>query len=128
MPRERTSLPVVYYRLLVKLPCVVGFRTVTYELILISIPAAGRHELTAHDARRGKWPIIGPSYHAREFLEEAVFGAGIPVRRDTIGATILRRMVAERRAEVVPRPPLDPADKRPTGTPLGAWLRSSPLE
>lgn len=123
MPRERISLPVRYYRLLVPLPCVVGFPSVAYELLLISIPAAGRHELTAHDPRAGKWPIIGPSYHAREFLEEAVFRAGVPVRGDTIGATILCRMVTEVRAEVVPRPLVDPADKRPGGIALGAWLR-----
>src|SRR5688572_13377293 len=98
MPRERTELPCTYYCLTVALPCVVAFRSATYHLTLESITSAGRHEFTSYDRARAVAAIIGPSYRSRDLLEEAVFTAGVPVRCDTIGATMMRRMVREARA------------------------------
>ena len=113
MARERTDLPCTFYRLTVELPCVVAFRSATYSLTLESIVAAGRHEFTGYDRARAVAAIIGPSYRTRELLVEAVFTAGLPVRCDAIGATIMRRMVREARAVVVTPPLNDPAKRWP---------------
>jgi hypothetical protein len=119
MPRERTELPCTFYRLTVELPCVVAFPSATYRLTLESVAAAGRHELTGYDHARAIAAIIGPFYRTRELLEEAVFKAGVPVRCDTIGATIMRRMVREARAVIVAIPLDDPAKRWPqSGEPL----------
>jgi hypothetical protein len=111
MPRERESLPVTFYRVLVELPCIVAFRSAVFEVHLESIPAASRYELTGDEHARAKSTIIGPSYRSIELLTEAVFKAGVPVRVDTVGATIMRRMVSESRAVVV-APPADDPSKR----------------
>jgi hypothetical protein len=115
MPRERTEMPCTFYRLTVELPCVVAFPSAIYRLTLESIAAAGRHEFIGYDHSRAIAAIIGPFYRTRELLVEAVFAAGVPVRCDTIGATIMRRMVREARAVVVATPLDDPAKR---------WLQS----
>jgi hypothetical protein len=78
---------------------------------LESIPAASRYELTGGEHARAKSAIIGPSYKSIELLTEAVFKAGVPVRVDTVGATIMRRMVSESRAVIVPPPADDPLNR-----------------
>ena len=45
-------------------------------------------------------------------LREAVEVAGVPVRADTIGGVIMRRLVIEARAEVVPVPAEAPAKRQ----------------
>ncbi len=113
------------YRLRVPLPITVAFRCVSYVLQLQTVPAAGRHEFVAHDAAAGLWWPIGPSYLTREFLERAVFEVGVPVRRDTVGAVIMRRLVCEGRAETIPTPAVDLATLRPASTShLGEWLNA----
>ncbi len=115
--------PPVFYRLLVPLPLTVVFPSVTYEVSLQSVLSAGRHELVAHDAKTGTWPTLSPVYHGREILELAVFKAGFPVRTASISEVVLRRLVQEGRAEKVPAPDHDLAERRPaTGERLGAWL------
>ncbi len=112
-----------FYRLLVPLPLTVRFPSVTYEVSLQSIPAAGRHELVAHDAKTGVWPFLSPRYHAREFLEQAVFESGFPVRPASVAEVILRRLVREKHAEVVPVPAYDLTERRPAARQhLGTWL------
>jgi hypothetical protein len=47
-------------------------------------------------------------FRSLELLTEAVFQAGVPVRVDTVVATIMRRMVSESRAVKVSPPADDP--------------------
>ncbi len=118
-----------FYRFLVPLPLTVTFPSVTYEVSLQSIPAAGRHELVAHDARTGVWPFLSPRYHAREFLEQAVFQSGFPVHPASIAEVILRRLTREKRAEVMPVPVDDLTERRPAVRQhLGTWLNVKSLE
>jgi hypothetical protein len=120
------SGPVTHYRLRVPLPSMVDFPSVSYALHLQSTLAAGRHELMAHDAAGGGWWSIGPAYLARESLERAVYEAGVAVRRDTVGAVIMRRLVLEGRAERVPMPVVDLATLRPSATShLGEWYNAT---
>lgn len=115
--------PATYYRLRVPLPLTVAFRCVSYALDLQTVPAAGRHEIVAHDAAAGTWWPVGPVYLAREFLERAVFEVGVPVRPATVGETIMRRLVLDGRAERMPAPAVDLSAMRPAfRTHLGAWL------
>ena len=97
--------PPVHYRVLVPLPLTVTFPSVTYELSLQSVLAAGRHELVAHDAKTGMWPTVSPVYHARDRLEQAVFQLGFPVRPASIAEVIMQKLVREGRAEVGLRSP-----------------------
>ena len=57
--------------------------------------------LAGHDNARAAEAYIGPDYRSREALVAAVFETGIPVRVDTVGATILRKMVRQQWAIVV---------------------------
>jgi hypothetical protein len=121
--RSRSPSAPTFYRLLVPLPLTVSFPSVTYEVSLQSVPAAGRHELVAHAAETGVWPFLSPRYHAREFLEQAVFQSGFPVRPASIGEVIMRRLVREKRAEIVPVPVDDLTERRPAARQhLGTWL------
>jgi len=128
MPPYRTFAPsgrLAYYRLTAPLPMIVDFPSVAYTVALESVPAAGRHELLAHDARRAVWPRIGPCYRSAELLREAVFLAGVPVRADTIGGVILLRLVSEGRAVLVAAPADDPAERWPAQVgPLGRCPRA----
>lgn len=90
---------------------------------LQSIPAAGRHELVAHDTKTGVWSLLSPRYHAREIFEQAVFQVGFPVRPASIAEVIMRRLVRDQRTEVVPMPVDDLCERRPASREhLGAWL------
>lgn len=93
--------PLVHYRVLVPLPLAATFPSVTYELSLQSVLAAGRHELVAHDAKTGMWPTVSPVYHARDKLELAVFQVGFPVRPASIAEVIMRRLVREKRGDLI---------------------------
>jgi hypothetical protein len=105
------------------LPLTVAFPSITYVLQLQTVPAAGRHEFVAHDARAGAWWPVGPVYLAREFLERAVFEVGVPVRPATVGETIMRRMVLDGRAERMQAPAVDLSTLRPDRpSHLGEWL------
>lgn len=101
MPRERTELPSITYRIAGELPCVVAFPSATYNVRLIHCLPSGRHYLAGYDRTRAVEAPIGPDYRSREALTTALFTTGIPVRVDTIGATIMRRMVREGQAVVV---------------------------
>src|SRR5688500_12403595 len=101
MPREREQLPCVVYRVTVELPCIVAFRSATYRIRLTHCVPSGRHNLTGYDHARAVEAMIGPNYRSRDALVAGVFTAGIAVRIDTIGATILRRMVRDSWAVVV---------------------------
>ncbi len=81
----------------------------------------------ANDAAAGTWWPVGAAYLAREILERAVFGEGVPVRRDTVANVILRRLVLEGSAERVPAPATDLSAMR-SDQPhhLGEWLNSRP--
>jgi hypothetical protein len=99
------------------------FPSVTYEVSLQSIPAAGRHELVAHDTQTGVWPFLRPRYRAREFLEQTVFHSGFPVRPVSIAEVIVCRLVREQRVEVMPAPVDDLTERRLDARQrLGAWL------
>ena len=87
-------------RLTVKLPCIVAFTSATYRVRLIHCVPSGRHDLAGYD-HAAVQALIGPDYRSRDALEAAVFQAGLPVRIDTIGATILRKMGREGPAVVV---------------------------
>jgi hypothetical protein len=65
---------------------------------------------------RAQSTITGPSYRSIELLTEAVFEVGVPVRVDTVGATIMRRMVGEARAVIVAPPADDPSSRRLAAT------------
>jgi hypothetical protein len=115
--------PATHYRLTVPLPLTVAFPSISYVLQFQTVPAAGRHEFVAHDARAGAWWPVGPVYLAREFLERAVFEVGVPVRPATVGETIMRRLVLDGRAEGMPAPAVDLSAMRPDRrSHLGEWL------
>jgi hypothetical protein len=121
--------PPTFYRLLVQLPLTVVFPSVTYEVMLQSIPAAGRHELVACDRETGTWPTLSPRYHSPDFLAQAVFTVGFPVRSASIAAVILQRLVREGRAVVVPEPADDLTERRPdSNAGRGAWARTEVAE
>jgi hypothetical protein len=112
-----------HYRLTVPLPLTVAFPSISYALQLQTVPAAGRHELVAHDAAAGLWWPVGPAYLAREFLERAVFEVGVPVRPATVAETIMRRLVLDGRAQRMPAPAVDLWTMRPDrASHLGEWL------
>jgi hypothetical protein len=93
--------PPRYYRLRVQAPLTVTFPSVAYELTLQSVQSAGRHELVAHDAKTGLWPTVSPAYYSRDKLELAVFHTGFPVRPASIAEVIMRKLVREKRADLV---------------------------
>ena len=93
-------MPCTFYRITVELPCIVAFPSATYHVLLTHCIPAGRHNLPGHDNARATDALIGPDYRSREALVSAVFETVIPVRVDTIGATIMRKMVRERWAVV----------------------------
>lgn len=116
-----------YYRIRVPLPLTAAFPSISYVLQLQTVPAAGRHELVAHDAAAGAWWPVGPVYLAREFLEHAVFVVGVPVRPATVGETIMRRLVLDGRAQWMPVPAVDLSTMRPDrASHLGQWLNVGP--
>lgn len=119
----RTYLPErwTFYRLLVRPPLTVAFPSASFTVTLRSVEfASHRHELAAYCAADASEPVIGPRYLSSDWLLEAVFHAGIPVQAATVGDTIMRRLVKEGRAEIVPShtrrleniPPHEPGPER----------------
>lgn len=129
---HRTFFPArvpVHFRILVPLPLKVTFPSVTYEVSLQSVLAAGRHELVACNVKTGTWPTLSPVYHARDKLEQAVFQVGFPVRPTSIAEVIMRRLVREKRAEVVVAPARDVTASRPgSGQLLGECATRTPAD
>lgn len=115
--------PPIYFRILAPLPLSVAFPSVVYVLECQSVPAAGRHELVANSPGCSVWHQVGPRYFAREFLEAAVYGVGVPAMPPTVGLVILQRLAREGRAVRVVAPADDLTQRRPVHSqPLGAWL------
>jgi|SRR5687767_8260122 len=101
MPTEREKLPCVRYRVTVELPCVVAFPSATYRTELCYCSPSGRYYLSGYNHAQAVEALMSPNYRSREALVVAVFQAGFPVRVDTIGATILRKMGRQGWAVVV---------------------------
>jgi hypothetical protein len=99
--REREELPSVVYRITGELPYVVVFPSATFNVRLTACGPSGRHMLAGYDHAHATEALISPNYRSHEALIAAVFTLGIPVRVDTLGATIMRRMVRKRWAVVV---------------------------
>lgn len=127
-PFVHPTLPVrpsAYFRLLTPPPLEVVFPSVRYVLAFESVPMAGRHQLMAQDPERGRWWMVGPWYHGREFLETAVFEVGVPVMPATVAEVIMRRLQRDGQAELVAAPADDLTARRPAERqPLGSWLRA----
>ena len=100
MPSEREQTPCVLYRVTVQLPVVVSFPSATFRVDLVTCLPSGRHELTGKDDARAAETVIA-TFHNWEHLVAAVYFFGVPVRVDTLGATIMRKMVREGCAIVV---------------------------
>lgn len=103
MPRERTQLPHVVYRLTAAPPFWCEFPSAAYHVRIIPCLAAGRHELTAYDRCRAIEAILA-SRHSPEKLLAAVFTHGFDVRVDTLAATIMRQLVRDGRAVIMRHP------------------------
>lgn len=97
VPRERTELPSIIYRLTCEPPFKVVFPSATFHVRFIVCLPAGRHELTAHDHARAVEAILA-SYQSAAKLRDALFVTGFPVRVDTLGATVMRGVFRDRRA------------------------------
>lgn len=105
-----------YFRLVVPLPLSVVFPSITYHLALESIPWSNRNELHGRASHGATVAILGESYATRKFLEAAVFTYGMRIKAPTVADTIMRRLVQEGRALVVPPPAKDPLNWRvPSG-------------
>ena len=98
--REGEQLPCVHY-LTVEFPCVVAFPSAKYRIQLCHCSPSGRHFLGGYDHARATEALISANYRSREALIAAVFRTGFAVRVNTLGATIMRKMVRERWAVVI---------------------------
>jgi hypothetical protein len=96
MPRERTEQPSSVYRALIQLSCVLVFPSAAYDVRLMECAPSGRHQLTGYDHARAVEVLVSPAYRSHPALVAAFLTTGFAVRVDTIGATILRRMVRDR--------------------------------
>lgn len=103
----------LYFRFLVPLPLEVVFLSARFTVAFRSIEvSANAHEVKAKHEGTAGYVAIGGTYTEREWVEVAAYKEGIRVRLITVGETIMRRLVREGRAEIVPAPVDDPLQRR----------------
>jgi hypothetical protein len=89
-------------RLLAPLPLAVSFGYIGYIVESSHEPESGTFRLYARPTtyKTGGW-VIGPAFDSAEKMAAAVFKTGFDVKPATIGEAVMRRLVADKRAEVV---------------------------
>ncbi len=114
-----------FYRLRVPLPIRVDFPSCWFLIEIEDGGPAMRFYLKARIRGEHSYHLLGPmDYQYREAVEAAAFQFGVPVAAGTVGAMIIRRLVREGRAELVPPPADNPLHWRRGGVRcLGAWVR-----
>lgn len=94
-----------FFRFRVPLPLSVHFRTVSFEVHLQSRGGGAQaHGVLAKQLGTASYVAIGPDYLDAHRRDLAAFHVGLRVRDVTIGETIMRRLVREGRAEIMPVP------------------------
>lgn len=104
LPKVRPNSVVVFYRLWVNLPHEVELPAGVFRLAIEAVASSERYELTAWDSRGGRRIVIGPSFDSLEALQRAVFEVGLKVKATSLAGTIVRKLVRDRLAVVVPAP------------------------
>jgi hypothetical protein len=109
------SPELLYYRLLVPLPIRVDTHVGLLEFNRgrHEFPDCVRYELEAVEVGTGRVIVIGLTYLAEEWLDQAILGVGHAVRAGTIGHVLMRTLTRQGKAERTSRPLDDLTKRRP---------------